>query len=142
MSWQTYVDEHLMCDIDGGGQHLTAAAIVKIQRKAHRIARLHGYPRVARAHFQTAVSQCCSGHKNSHDCSSQCRLHGFAGLCTVLPHSLCLLCSDRGLRYSLLFLRAQFYTANMKALCHSCVHSVKRKKRRHAMHIVSFSFFS
>lgn len=28
MSWQTYVDEHLMCDIDGGGQHLTAAAIV------------------------------------------------------------------------------------------------------------------
>ncbi|XP_020105274.1 profilin-3 [Ananas comosus] len=26
MSWQTYVDEHLMCDIDG--QHLTAAAIV------------------------------------------------------------------------------------------------------------------
>ena len=28
MSWQTYVDEHLMCDIDGQGQHLTAAAIV------------------------------------------------------------------------------------------------------------------
>ncbi|KAF3788734.1 Profilin-1 [Nymphaea thermarum] len=26
MSWQAYVDEHLMCDIDG--QHLTAAAIV------------------------------------------------------------------------------------------------------------------
>ncbi|CAN6179300.1 unnamed protein product, partial [Urochloa humidicola] len=26
MSWQTYVDEHLMCEIDG--QHLTAAAIV------------------------------------------------------------------------------------------------------------------
>ncbi|KAG6658349.1 hypothetical protein I3843_04G144400 [Carya illinoinensis] len=30
MSWQTYVDEHLMCDIDGQGQgqHLAAAAIV------------------------------------------------------------------------------------------------------------------
>ncbi|EEF48152.1 profilin-4 [Ricinus communis] len=28
MSWQTYVDEHLMCDIDGQGQHLTAASIV------------------------------------------------------------------------------------------------------------------
>lgn len=27
MSWQTYVDDHLMCDI-GGGQHLTAAAII------------------------------------------------------------------------------------------------------------------
>ncbi|XP_010915372.1 profilin isoform X1 [Elaeis guineensis] len=26
MSWQTYVDDHLMCEIDG--QHLTAAAIV------------------------------------------------------------------------------------------------------------------
>ncbi|RRT67197.1 hypothetical protein BHM03_00003544 [Ensete ventricosum] len=26
MSWQTYVDDHLMCDIDG--QRLTAAAIV------------------------------------------------------------------------------------------------------------------
>ncbi|KAI0522526.1 hypothetical protein M5K25_004724 [Dendrobium thyrsiflorum] len=26
MSWQTYVDEHLMCDIDG--HHLSAAAIV------------------------------------------------------------------------------------------------------------------
>ncbi|KAK1289799.1 hypothetical protein QJS10_CPB18g00979 [Acorus calamus] len=26
MSWQTYVDEHLMCEIDG--QHLTAAAIL------------------------------------------------------------------------------------------------------------------
>ncbi|XAR53398.1 hypothetical protein NMG60_11021939 [Bertholletia excelsa] len=28
MSWQTYVDEHLMCDIDGQGQHLAAAAIL------------------------------------------------------------------------------------------------------------------
>jgi len=28
MSWQTYVDEHLMCDIDGTGHHLTAAAIL------------------------------------------------------------------------------------------------------------------
>ncbi|KAE8687855.1 Profilin-4 [Hibiscus syriacus] len=28
MSWQTYVDEHLMCDIEGTGQHLTAAAII------------------------------------------------------------------------------------------------------------------
>ena len=26
MSWQTYVDEHLMCEIEG--QHLTSAAIV------------------------------------------------------------------------------------------------------------------
>jgi hypothetical protein len=26
MSWQAYVDDHLMCDIDG--HHLTAAAIV------------------------------------------------------------------------------------------------------------------
>ncbi|XP_077210797.1 profilin [Tasmannia lanceolata] len=26
MSWQTYVDDHLMCDIDG--QHLSAAAIM------------------------------------------------------------------------------------------------------------------
>lgn len=26
MSWQTYVDEHLLCDIDG--QRLTAAAIL------------------------------------------------------------------------------------------------------------------
>lgn len=26
MSWQTYVDEHLMCDIEGN--HLTASAIV------------------------------------------------------------------------------------------------------------------
>ena len=26
MSWQTYIDEHLMCDIDG--QHLTASAIL------------------------------------------------------------------------------------------------------------------
>ncbi|KAK4479588.1 hypothetical protein RD792_015106 [Penstemon davidsonii] len=26
MSWQTYVDEHLMCDVDGA--HLTAAAII------------------------------------------------------------------------------------------------------------------
>lgn len=30
MSWQTYVDEHLMCDIDGTGHHLTAAAIVGV----------------------------------------------------------------------------------------------------------------
>ena len=28
MSWQQYVDEHLMCDIDGQGIHLTAAAII------------------------------------------------------------------------------------------------------------------
>lgn len=28
MSWQTYVDEHLMCDIDGTGHHLSASAIV------------------------------------------------------------------------------------------------------------------
>ncbi|KAG2410954.1 Profilin-3 protein [Vigna angularis] len=28
MSWQTYVDEHLMCDIDGTGHHLIAAAII------------------------------------------------------------------------------------------------------------------
>lgn len=28
MSWQTYADEHLMCDIHCVGQHLTAAAIV------------------------------------------------------------------------------------------------------------------
>jgi hypothetical protein len=28
MSWQTYVDDHLMCDIDGTGHHLTAAAIL------------------------------------------------------------------------------------------------------------------
>nr|GEZ07782.1 putative profilin, Profilin conserved site [Tanacetum cinerariifolium] len=27
MSWQTYVDDHLMCDIEGTGQHLTSAAI-------------------------------------------------------------------------------------------------------------------
>ncbi|KAF5776255.1 putative profilin [Helianthus annuus] len=27
MSWQTYVDEHLMCDIEGTGQHLASAAI-------------------------------------------------------------------------------------------------------------------
>ncbi|XP_078176957.1 profilin-like [Carex rostrata] len=26
MSWQTYVDDHLMCDVDG--QHLTSAAII------------------------------------------------------------------------------------------------------------------
>nr|6B6J_A Chain A, Profilin-1 [Artemisia vulgaris] len=26
-SWQTYVDDHLMCDIEGTGQHLTSAAI-------------------------------------------------------------------------------------------------------------------
>jgi len=26
MSWQTYVDDHLMCDVDG--HHLTAAAIL------------------------------------------------------------------------------------------------------------------
>ena len=28
MSWQTYVDEHLMCEIEGQGQHLSAAAII------------------------------------------------------------------------------------------------------------------
>lgn len=29
MSWQTYVDEHLMCEIEGqAGVHLTAAAIL------------------------------------------------------------------------------------------------------------------
>nr|A4KA40.1 RecName: Full=Profilin-2; AltName: Full=Allergen Cor a 2; AltName: Full=Pollen allergen Cor a 2; AltName: Allergen=Cor a 2 [Corylus avellana]ABG81297.1 pollen profilin variant 2 [Corylus avellana] len=28
MSWQAYVDEHLMCDIDGQGQQLAASAIV------------------------------------------------------------------------------------------------------------------
>ncbi|CAL0330900.1 unnamed protein product [Lupinus luteus] len=28
MSWQTYVDEHLMCDIDGTGHHLNASAII------------------------------------------------------------------------------------------------------------------
>lgn len=28
MSWQTYVDDHLMCDIEGTGQHLTSAAIL------------------------------------------------------------------------------------------------------------------
>ncbi|XP_051113757.1 profilin-3 [Andrographis paniculata] len=28
MSWQTYVDDHLMCDIDGTGHHLSAAAIL------------------------------------------------------------------------------------------------------------------
>ncbi|KAK6236788.1 hypothetical protein SCA6_012125 [Theobroma cacao] len=28
MSWQQYVDEHLMCDVEGQGIHLTAAAII------------------------------------------------------------------------------------------------------------------
>ncbi|XP_016465009.1 profilin-3-like [Nicotiana tabacum] len=28
MSWQTYVDDHLMADFDGQGQHLAAAAIL------------------------------------------------------------------------------------------------------------------
>ncbi|XP_051152490.1 profilin-2 [Andrographis paniculata] len=28
MSWQTYVDDHLMCDIDGTGHQLGAAAIL------------------------------------------------------------------------------------------------------------------
>lgn len=28
MSWQTYVDEHLMCEIEGQGQHLASAAII------------------------------------------------------------------------------------------------------------------
>ncbi|GMH17639.1 hypothetical protein Nepgr_019480 [Nepenthes gracilis] len=28
MSWQAYVDDHLLCDIDGNGNSLTAAAIV------------------------------------------------------------------------------------------------------------------
>ncbi|GMI97767.1 profilin 4 [Hibiscus trionum] len=28
MSWQSYVDEHLMCDIEGQNQRLTAAAII------------------------------------------------------------------------------------------------------------------
>ncbi|KAH9608426.1 hypothetical protein KSS87_022483 [Heliosperma pusillum] len=28
MSWQTYVDDHLMCEIEGTGHHLTAAAIL------------------------------------------------------------------------------------------------------------------
>lgn len=29
MSWQTYVDDHLMCEVEGNpGQHLTASAIV------------------------------------------------------------------------------------------------------------------
>lgn len=28
MSWQAYVDDHLMCDIEETGKHLTAAAIV------------------------------------------------------------------------------------------------------------------
>lgn len=28
MSWQTYVDDHLMCDIDGTGHHLSDAAII------------------------------------------------------------------------------------------------------------------
>ncbi|KAB2072581.1 hypothetical protein ES319_A07G026200v1 [Gossypium barbadense] len=28
MSWQQYVDEHLMCDIDGQPIHLTAATII------------------------------------------------------------------------------------------------------------------
>ncbi|XP_021776416.1 profilin-3-like [Chenopodium quinoa] len=30
MSWQTYVDDHLMCEIDGTGHYLTAAAILGI----------------------------------------------------------------------------------------------------------------
>ncbi|CAK8579482.1 unnamed protein product [Lathyrus sativus] len=28
MSWQTYVDDHLMCEIESTGHHLTAAAII------------------------------------------------------------------------------------------------------------------
>uniref|UniRef100_A0A7N0UZ00 Profilin n=1 Tax=Kalanchoe fedtschenkoi TaxID=63787 RepID=A0A7N0UZ00_KALFE len=28
MSWQSYVDDHLMCDIEGTGNHLTSAAII------------------------------------------------------------------------------------------------------------------
>lgn len=28
MSWQTYVDDHLMCDIEGTGHHLSSAAIL------------------------------------------------------------------------------------------------------------------
>lgn len=28
MSWQTYIDDHLMCDIEGTGNHLTSAAIL------------------------------------------------------------------------------------------------------------------
>ena len=29
MSWQTYVDDHLMCEVEGNpGQHLSAAAII------------------------------------------------------------------------------------------------------------------
>ncbi|KAL2940158.1 Profilin-1 [Bienertia sinuspersici] len=30
MSWQTYVDDHLMCEIEGTNNHLTAAAILGI----------------------------------------------------------------------------------------------------------------
>lgn len=28
MSWQTYVDDHLMCEIEGTTNHLAAAAIL------------------------------------------------------------------------------------------------------------------
>lgn len=30
MSWQTYVDDHLMCEIEGTNNHLTSAAILGI----------------------------------------------------------------------------------------------------------------
>ncbi|RWW16044.1 hypothetical protein GW17_00020092 [Ensete ventricosum] len=53
MSWQTYVDDHLMCDIDG--QRLTAAAIVGHDGSVW--AQSDSFPQVASYSLLTLIMQ-------------------------------------------------------------------------------------
>jgi hypothetical protein len=54
MSWQTYVDDHLLCEIDG--QHLSAAAIVG--HDGSPWAQSEGFPQVILSHLISSRPTC------------------------------------------------------------------------------------
>jgi hypothetical protein len=54
MSWQAYVDDHLLCDIEG--QHLSAAAIVGHDGSVW--AQSENFPEVILSHLISSRSTC------------------------------------------------------------------------------------
>jgi len=56
MSWQTYVDEHLMCEIEG--HHLTSAAIIGHDGTVW--AQSAAFPSVSASHLRRSVVWFCA----------------------------------------------------------------------------------
>lgn len=54
MSWQSYVDDHLMCDIEGTGQHLKAAAILGLDGSPW--AQSAGFPQLKQNEVQAILN--------------------------------------------------------------------------------------